>query len=246
MKRALLVLAAVIAVVAGALAASAGGGAGSVEAQRPPLDAGPAPRAKAPRHGQPVAILRRVTALRAAPGGERLATLRRRTEFRTLRVLAVTGRRRGWLRVIASELPNGRTGWIRASAAQVAASPWSVRADLSRRLVTVRRDGAVVRRFGVAIGRPSTPTPTGRFAVTDKLRFEGGSRAYGWGVLALSGHQTHIEPGWRGGDRLAIHGTGSEGTVGSAASFGCLRARRADVRWLVNRVWLGSVVTIVR
>jgi lipoprotein-anchoring transpeptidase ErfK/SrfK len=119
-----------------------------------------------------------------------------------------------------------------------------VHADLSRRQITVLENGRVVRRFPVAIGRATTPTPTGRFAVTDKLHIKGGSRAYGCCALALSGHQPHIEPGWQGGDRLAIHGTASADSIGTAASFGCLRAREGDVRWLVSNVWLGSIVTI--
>jgi lipoprotein-anchoring transpeptidase ErfK/SrfK len=102
----------------------------------------------------------------------------------------------------------------------------------------------MVRRFPVAVGRPSTPTPTGRFAITDKLDFIGRSRAYGCCAIALTGHQPHVEPGWRGGDRLAIHGTSLPGTIGRAASFGCLRATDADVRWLVRHAYLGSIVEI--
>jgi lipoprotein-anchoring transpeptidase ErfK/SrfK len=196
--------------------------------------------------GQPVAVLTRRTVLRAAPGGRAIARLRGRTEFGSPTVLAAVGERGNWLRVIATELPNGRTGWIPASAAGVVPSRWLVRADLSRRLVTVYRGRTVIRRFSVAIGKPSTPTPTGRFAVTDKLDFTGGSAAYGCCAVALTGHQTHIEPGWRGGDRLAIHGTRLTGTIGQAASFGCLRARDSDVRWLVRRLYLGTIVEIRR
>jgi lipoprotein-anchoring transpeptidase ErfK/SrfK len=249
-----LLLALVVAIVAATTAVAAsresaaedGGAARGPRAAAAIAQPPPRPTAyeRARRHGGAIAILRRPTVLRATPNGRRIATLRRRTEFRSPRVLAAVGERRGWLRVVASELPNGRSGWIRTRAARVSATPWSVRADLSRRTVTVRRDGAVVRRFVVSIGRPSTPTPVGRYAVTDKLRVVGGSRAYGWGVLALSGHQPHIEPGWPGGDRLAIHGSGSPGAIGDASSFGCLRAREADVRWLVRHVWLGSPVEI--
>jgi lipoprotein-anchoring transpeptidase ErfK/SrfK len=196
------------------------------------------------RRGQPVAVLTRRTVLRAAPGGGRIATLSKRTEWDTPTVLAATGERGDWLRVMATELPNGRSGWIPASAAGVVPSPWSVRADLSQRLVTVYRNGKVVRRFRVAVGKLSTPTPTGRFAVTDKLGFIGGSQSYGCCALALTGHQPHIEPGWPGGDRLAIHGTRALDSIGYAASFGCMRARDADVRWLVHRVYLGSIVEI--
>jgi lipoprotein-anchoring transpeptidase ErfK/SrfK len=220
-----------------------------VEADTPP-SAKPAARDQvsayrsARERGQPVAWLRRATALRSRPGGRVLARLKLRTEYRSRRVLAAVGERDGWLRVVASELPNSRRGWIPASAATVRPSQWRVRVDLSRRRVAVLRQERVVRRFTVAVGRPSTPTPTGRFAVTDRIEWVGGSSAYGCCALALSGHQPHIEPGWSGGDRLAIHGTAAQQSIGAAASFGCLRARERDTRWLVDHVQLGTIVEI--
>jgi len=194
--------------------------------------------------GAPVALLRARTNLRAAPGGKVVAKLGKRTEWRSPRVLAVVGARGKWLRVVATELPNDRRGWIPLKAAKLVANPWAVRVDLSERRVEVLRGGRVVRRFGVAVGKPGTPTPTGRFAVTDKIAITGGSAAYGCCAVALSGKQPHIEPGWRGGDRLAIHGTRLTYTIGQAASFGCLRARDADVRWLTRRLYLGTIVEI--
>jgi lipoprotein-anchoring transpeptidase ErfK/SrfK len=193
---------------------------------------------------QPIAVLKRRTVLRASPGGRVLARVGRRTEWGTRTVLAAVAERSGWLRVVATQLPNGRRGWIPERAARVMASPWKLEVDLSRRLVTARRGDRASRRFRVAVGRPSTPTPTGRFAVTDKIHFTGPSHTYGFGAIALTGHQTHIEPGWSGGDRLAIHGTSFPETIGTAASFGCLRAADADVRWLVRHAYLGSIVEI--
>jgi lipoprotein-anchoring transpeptidase ErfK/SrfK len=224
---------------------------GAVKAARPPAAATglpdrPSAYALARGRGQPVAVLTRRTVLRASPAGRRIAKLDRHTEFGTPTVLAAVGEKGNWLRVMATELPNGRTGWIPASAAGVVASPWAMRADLSTRTLTVLKDGVVVRRVRVAIGKQSTPTPTGRFAVTDKLDFVGGTRAYGCCAVALTGHQSHLEPGWRGGDRLAIHGTRQPRTIGYAASFGCLRAGDSDVRWLVRRTYLGSIVEIRR
>jgi lipoprotein-anchoring transpeptidase ErfK/SrfK len=220
---------------------------GEVEAARTPVVQDlRTPYERAREQGQPVAVLTRATVVRASPAGRPLAKLARRTEFGTPTVLAALAERRGWLRVLATELPNGRSGWIPASAAGVVPSPWRMRADLSSRTLTIYRNGSVVRRFSVAIGKPSTPTPTGRFAVTDKLDFIGGSAAYGCCAVALTGHQPHVEPGWRGGDRLAIHGTHVPGSIGQAASFGCLRARDSDVRWLVHRAYLGSIVEIRR
>ena len=42
-----------------------------------------------------------------------------------------------------------------------------IHADLSKRMLFVRRDGRTVRKMRVAIGRPANPTPKGRFTVTD-------------------------------------------------------------------------------
>jgi lipoprotein-anchoring transpeptidase ErfK/SrfK len=194
--------------------------------------------------GTPVAMIVRPTVLWSAPGGRRLAVLGTFTEWRSPRALPALSRRGDWLEVLATELPNGGTAWIRLSAVRLLPNPWSLVADVSRRRVTVRRNGRVVRRFAVAVGAPGTPTPTGRYAVTDKLKLTGGAAAYGCCALALSGHQPNLRQGWRGGDRLAIHGTAQLDTVGRAASLGCLRARDRDARWIINNVFLGTVVEI--
>jgi lipoprotein-anchoring transpeptidase ErfK/SrfK len=220
----------------------------SADAARGAKEASPAESAytRARASGQPVALLTRPTVLRGTPAGRPLARLATRTEFDSPRVLAAVGESRdgSWLRVVSSELPNGERGWIPASAADIVPSEWRVQADLSARRVTVLRHGRPVRSFTVDVGRPGTPTPTGSFAVTDKIRFKGGHAAYGCCALALSGHQPHIEPGWTGGDRLAIHGRNGQTVFGGAASFGCLRASERDVRFLIARVKLGTIVKI--
>lgn len=190
--------------------------------------------------GQPIATIARAAPVYSKPGGRRIATLARRTEFGTPRWLAVLAERRGWLRVIATELPNGRTGWIRESRTRIESTPWAIRASISRRRVEVLKHGRVVRSFTVGIGKSATPTLPGRFGVTDKLRYKGGSVAYGCCVLGLTGHLPY--PG--NGSRMAIHGTSAPSSIGQAASFGCLRTAEGDMRWLLRNVWLGSVVKI--
>ena len=190
------------------------------------------------------AAVKRRAALRASPGGRVVARIGTRTEFGSRRVLAVTGRRDGWLRVIATERPNGRPAWLRASAARVSSTNVWIRVDRSRRQLTLGRGDRVLRRVPVAVGRPGTPTPLGRFAVTDRLRSQRSDSPYGCCAIALSGHQTKLLPGWPGGDRLAIHGTPNPETVGQAASLGCMRAGAADIRALMRRVPLGAVVVV--
>jgi lipoprotein-anchoring transpeptidase ErfK/SrfK len=120
----------------------------------------------------------------------------------------------------------------------------SLHVDRSARRLTVRRGGRVLRRVTVAVGRPGTETPTGRFAVTDKLRTRRPDSPYGCCAIALSGHQTKLLPGWPGGDRLAIHATPQTETIGDAASLGCLRAGTRDLQALLRIVPLGAPVFV--
>jgi lipoprotein-anchoring transpeptidase ErfK/SrfK len=203
-----------------------------------------APPTAAPAGRYLTARVLKVTQLRATPGGRPLHWIGTRTEFDSPRVLSVTARREGWLRVLASERPNGRAGWIREDRARLASTNFAIHIDRSARRLVLRHDGRRVRSFAVAVGRPGTETPLGRFAVTDKLRPDDPASPYGCCLLALSGHQTRLLPGWPGGDRLAIHATPSLWTVGRAASLGCMRGRPSDVRRLMRTVPVGTPVFI--
>ena len=197
-----------------------------------------------PRGRWATARVVRATALRAAPGGRKLGRLHARTEFGSPKVVSVLRERGGWLRVVVPERPNRAPAWIRATATRPGAVDVSLRVDRSARRLTVWRRGKVVRRLRVAVGRPGTETPTGRFAVTDKLRTQRADSPYGCCALALSGHQPKLIPGWPGGDRLAIHATPNPETIGTAASLGCLRAATRDLQALLQIVPLGAPVFV--
>ena len=97
---------------------------------------------KAPPAGRYLtARVLKVTQLRATPGGRPIHWIGTRTEFDSPRVLSVTARRDGWLRVLASERPNGRAGWIREDRARLASTNFSIHVDRSARRLTLRRGG---------------------------------------------------------------------------------------------------------
>jgi lipoprotein-anchoring transpeptidase ErfK/SrfK len=166
------------------------------------------------------------------------------TGYGSARVLAVVGRRGRWLAVLSDHLGNSRRGWIPRESVTLLHVPYTLHVDLSRRRLVVRHDGRAVRRITVAVGRPGTTTPTGHFAVTDVLRITGPRGPYGCCALALTGRQPNVPQGWSGSDRIAIHGTTNEATVGTPASSGCLRARERDMRWLTKRIPLGAPLRI--
>jgi hypothetical protein len=245
----------VVATVAAALVAGCGGSARDDSGTPGPLQplptatgksARPKPHLPAviPGRGAIVAYLPHGAVLHRSPSGPFVVRIRRKTEFGSPRVLAVVGRRGDWLAVVAPELANGRIAWLNAArGVDVFREPYSIEAFVSRRLLVVRRDGRVVTRTKIAVGRPAAPTPLGRFAVTDKLRTSGAS-PYGCCILALSAHQPRIPQGWGGGDRIAIHATPSEETIGEAVSTGCMRAPSGVMRRLVGRIPIGTPVVV--
>ena len=202
-----------------------------------------------PEPSFPIATVRpgRNVALRSRPRGPVVARVKSVTEFGSRQTLAVAARRGRWLGVVSTTRPNGQLAWIEDRAAVRAASTKvSLHVDLSQRSLEMRRGGKVLRRATVGIGRPGSPTPTGRFAVTDKLPGSRFGAYYGCCIVALSGTQPNLPSGWKGGNRLAIHGTNRPSGIGGRPSAGCLQAGASDLRVLMKRVPLGTQVFIRR
>jgi lipoprotein-anchoring transpeptidase ErfK/SrfK len=211
------------------------------DAALPPVPAGST--AVVPVRGV-AALVQRRALLRRRPAGPRVGVIGRRTDFNSRQLLVVVGHRPGWVGVLHPSLPNGRAGWLPADAVRTVHSRWEIAVDRSERRARVRYDGRAVARFPVTVGRSSSPTPVARYAITDRIVTERATSPYGCCILALTGRQKDLPQGWAGGDRLALHGTPGD-IVGEAASSGCVRFRRADIRWLMRRVPTGTRVDVV-
>jgi L,D-transpeptidase catalytic domain len=183
-------------------------------------------------------------ALWSSPRGSVVARLGATTEFGSPLRLGVVKDRGRWLAVVSTRLPNGRLGWVKRRDVYLASTEISIHLDLSRRRLLLKRGDQVIRRIVVGVGRPSSPTPRGRFAVTDKLSGYRYSSAYGCCIVALSAHQPYLPASWRGGNRIAIHGTNVPSSIGVASSAGCPHAGYADMQALMRRVPLGAPVFI--
>jgi hypothetical protein len=188
-----------------------------------------------------------VVALHSRPFGPVIARVGAVTRFGSHRALGVVATQRGrWLAVTEAGIGGNRLVWVDAQAGglRYSRTHLQLEVDLSRRTLTVRRDRSLLRRVSVGVGAPASPTPTGRFAVTDKLAGTEFSAAYGCCILALSAVQPHLPAGWSGGNRVAIHGTLSAGDFGRAVSAGCVHAADRDLRYLMRMVPLGTPVVI--
>lgn len=220
-------------------------------AQPPATEPEPAgretPLVPLPGDGTPVLELNpgAEVALSAKPGGDPVLTLGDSTEFGSPTVLTVLEREGNWVGVPTEQLPNGELGWLKLGADRGAYAVDSVDeeivVDVSAMSAEFLRDGEVERRWTVSVGAPASPTPTGRFAVTDTLE-NTFNPAYGCCVLPITATQPNLPPGWTGGNRMAIHGTTSP--LGLANSNGCVRNGESDMRFLMAKAPLGTPVTI--
>jgi lipoprotein-anchoring transpeptidase ErfK/SrfK len=154
-----------------------------------------------------------------------------------------------WQKVQLPVRPNGAAGWIPAERARVTSTPWRVQVSLRRRTVSVLRGGRVVRRFGAVIGAPGTPTPTGRFAVSEPIPQANAGGFIGPWALHLTAFSDVLDDFGGGPGRIAIHGRGGASLrdpLGTARSHGCVRVDNAQVRFLARVAVPGTPVRISR
>jgi lipoprotein-anchoring transpeptidase ErfK/SrfK len=149
-----------------------------------------------------------------------------------------------WLRVMLPGRPNGATGWIAQQGTRATTTGWRLAVSLAGRRVTVYRHDHVSRRFFAVVGKPTTPTPTGRFFVEETLRTPA-DQPGGPFALALSARSDALHEFEGGPGQIALHGRDLLGGVlGAAESHGCVRLATASIDWLAQRIGPGVPVTI--
>jgi lipoprotein-anchoring transpeptidase ErfK/SrfK len=202
---------------------------------------------RAPSHllpagtGALVADVSHGTQMRSKPGGGRLITkVGTHTSFGSSQTFWVEHVSGSWLGVISDLAGNNRIGWIPASAAFLSRVHWELKASLSKRELTVLHNGKPMEHYSIAVGAPGAPTPTGRFAVTDRLTTGDPAGPYGCCILALSAVAPHAIQDWSGGNRIAIHSTPETDSIGKPVSHGCMRLSLAHGRWLLAHIPLGT------
>jgi lipoprotein-anchoring transpeptidase ErfK/SrfK len=194
--------------------------------------------------------LNRDVAVRAAPrrDGRRVTVLRQfRPDYRPQVVLALSQRSDPesgaptWYRISVPGRPNGRTGWIPATAADLRPVRELIHIDLSARRLELWSKGRLVLKTRVAVGRRGMETPRGLFYVTWKL--VPSVSALGKFALETSAYSKLSE--WPGGGIVGIHGTYEPQLLGQAVSHGCVRVSNRDILRLRAGVGLGTPIRIV-
>jgi hypothetical protein len=204
------------------------------------------PRKVAHMVGSTVALVQRPGTLDVSPGGPGLAPQPLKTQFGSPTVYLVRKRVPGWVGVVSPLAGNGRLGWLPDADVSIGTVNWTLRVSLSARQLTVLEGKRVMERYKIAIGKPSAPTPTGIYAVTDRLSTGDPSGPYGCCIIATSALAPHAIQDWDGGNRIAIHSTPPDTywSIGEAISHGCMHVTLPEGQWLIDHIPLGTPVVV--
>lgn len=162
-----------------------------------------------------------------------------------------------WVRVLVPfRKPNATPGWVRASHVTLSTTPYEISISLSQHRLVLLNAGQEVLSTTVIIGAPTSPTPTGRFYLTDPVNcntlsvpgYPVGrcSGAYGAFAIGTSGLSEVLDSFNGTMPQIAIHGTSLPDTeLGKDLSNGCVRMRN-DVILEIAKIapLLGTPVTI--
>jgi lipoprotein-anchoring transpeptidase ErfK/SrfK len=157
--------------------------------------------------------------------------------------LLVLGRARAadgrcWVRVRLPWRPNGAAGWVNANNVLLQRTPWRIAVSTKHRALTLWHAGVSVRSIRVVVGKSSTPTPVGIFAVVWAVPWHPSDFLGSW-VLLLTAHSNVLQQFDGGNGTVGIHGRGGASfldPLGSARSHGCIRLANGDIDWLVHTI----------
>lgn len=131
---------------------------------------------------------------------------------------------------------------------------YTILVRISQRRLWFYNSDTLLKSYPIAVGTSAHPTPLGVWKIINKRRNPSWSNPApnGWGA----GMPSYIPPGPSNplGTRaldldasgIRFHGTKNISSVGTAASHGCMRMKRADVEEFFELVPVGTRVIIVR
>lgn len=115
--------------------------------------------------------------------------------------------------------------------------------SLVDRKLAVIDNGVVIATFQVAVGAKFSPSPTGEFTIISRVS---NPTYYHRGTVIPTGKDNPVGTRWVGLNLkgYGIHGTNAPGSIGRAASHGCIRLRNRDMERLFTMLRVGDVVQI--
>ena len=127
----------------------------------------------------------------------------------------------------------------------------ALKIDISERKIYFYDEGKLVKTYGVAVGQPRYPTPTGHYKIVNKAynpTWSPPPSPWASGLEPVPpGPGNPLGTRWMGlsAPHVGIHGTPNDSSIGTAASHGCIRMHIPEVEQLFELVYVGTPVDIV-
>ncbi|MEH7347923.1 Ig-like domain-containing protein [Gottfriedia acidiceleris] len=105
--------------------------------------------------------------------------------------------------------------------------------------------GKLVKTFSVATGKASSPTPTGKFKIVNKIK----NRPWYKENIPGGAPNNPLGKRWMGlsvGSAYGIHGNANESSIGKSVSHGCIRMHNSEIEWLFDQINVGTTVIIAK
>lgn len=115
--------------------------------------------------------------------------------------------------------------------------------SIPHRKLALIEDGQVIRLYDTAVGAAKSPSPVGDFEILTRIP---NPTYYAPGKVTAPGKSNPLGTRWMGLNikGYGIHGTNVPGSIGKAASHGCIRMRNRDVEELFELVSVGDKVEL--
>ncbi|MBV9037909.1 MAG: L,D-transpeptidase [Acidobacteriaceae bacterium] len=116
--------------------------------------------------------------------------------------------------------------------------------SLPQRRLMLFEGESIVTTYDVAVGKPSTPSPVGRWEIANRIDHP---TWYRHGNPVTPGPHNPLGTRWIGLSKsgYGIHGTNEPDSIGKAVSHGCIRMRNRDVEELFALVEPGMTVELI-
>jgi hypothetical protein len=122
---------------------------------------------------------------------------------------------------------------------------WLIRINIPACSMELLHSGEVWREFPVTVGKAATPTPVGKFIISNKIK---NPTWYPAGKLPVPpGAENPLGGYWLGLNipSYGIHGNNNPSSIGFPYSNGCIRMQNSDLKMLVQLVGVGTPVEII-
>jgi L,D-transpeptidase catalytic domain len=148
-----------------------------------------------------------------------------------------------WVRVRLPQRPNNVTGWVvREGLGDFHVVHTKLVVNRRSLRVTLYHQGLQVFQARVGVGKPSTPTPGGKFWIREKFRVAG-NPLYGARAMGTAAYSATLTD-WPGGGIIGLHGTSEPGLIPGRPSHGCVRLKSQDIRRLYALTPVGTPLLI--